>query len=161
MPPVETPISQGTRMSDKAASPGLPPYGLPITLERARRVALAAEAEAAGEGWAAVVAVVDSGGHLVTFARMDQAQLGSNRVALQKAETAVHFRRSSRGFQDLLDQGGSGLRALAMPHVIPIDGGLPLLKDGQVVGAVGVSGGTMEQDAKAAAAGAAALAHGD
>jgi glc operon protein GlcG len=105
-----------------------------------------------------VIAIVDSGGHLVLFQRLDQAHHGSETLAQQKARTAVDFRRPTAVFQDSIAQGGAHLRLLAAPNVLPLEGGVPLLRDGQVVGAIGVSGMQSGQDAQVANAGAAALA---
>ncbi len=134
------------------------PYGLPITLADARRVMAAAEAEAAGHGWPMVIAIVGSGGHLVMLHALDQAQHGSVPVAQGKAETAVNFRRPSKLFEDAVASGSLGLRLLGMHNLLPLDGGLPLIVDGHVVGAIGVSGMQSTHDAQVAAAGVAALA---
>lgn len=137
-----------------------PPYGLPITLADARRVMVAAEAEADAHGWPMVIAIVGSSGHLVMLHALDQAQHGSVMVAQAKAETALNFRRPSKIFEDAVAAGSLGLRLLGMPNVLPLDGGLPLIVDGCVIGAIGVSGMQSAQDAQVAAAGAAALAGG-
>jgi uncharacterized protein GlcG (DUF336 family) len=134
-----------------------PRYGAPITFECAQRVALAAQQEAHRNGWPMVIAIVDSGGHLVLQHRLDQAQLGSIEVARQKAETAVRFRRPTKRFEDALSQGGLHLRLLGMTNLTPLDGGLPLVVDGQVIGAIGVSGMQSHEDAQVADAGAATL----
>jgi len=138
-------------------APNPPRYGAPISLETAKRVVAAAEAEALAHRWPMVIAVVDSGGHLVILHRMDHAQLGSVAVAQLKAETAVSFRRSTKVFEEAVGAGGIGLRILSMPGVCALEGGLPLLLDGQVVGAIGVSGMQSTQDAQVATAGARAL----
>lgn len=132
-------------------------YGAPITLECAQRVAHAAQREAERHGWTMVIAIVDSGGHLVLHVRLDQAQLGSIEVARQKAETAVRFRRPTKRFEDALAEGGLHLRLLGMTNLTPLDGGLPLVVDGHVVGAIGVSGMQSHEDAQVAEAGAAVL----
>jgi hypothetical protein len=93
-----------------------------------------------------VVTVLDAGGHLVLTERMDNAQFGSVEPARQKAYTAVAFRRSTKVFEDMIAQGGSALRLLKLPDALPIEGGLPLVKDGKVIGAVGTSGGSAQQD---------------
>jgi glc operon protein GlcG len=131
----------------------VPLYGDPISLDRAKAVMEAAEAEAAREGWPMVIAIVDSGGNLVMLHRMDQAQLGSIVVAQQKAETSLRFRRPTKAFEDLVAAGGLGLRMLAMTNVLPLEGGLPLISDGRIVGAIGVSGMQSSQDAQVARAG--------
>ena len=138
--------------------PQLPlPYGPPLSLDLAKCIMAAAEAEAAANHWPMVIAVVDSGGHLLMLHRLDQAQHGSTSVAQFKAETAVNFRRPTKVFEDALASGGLGLRLLSMSNLSALEGGLPLIVDGQVVGAIGVSGMQSTQDAQVAAAGVAAL----
>jgi uncharacterized protein GlcG (DUF336 family) len=132
-------------------------YGPSLSLSAARHVAHAAENEASNNGWPMVIAIVDSGGHLVLQHRLDNAQLGSVEVARQKAETAVRFRRPTRVFEDALTQGGLHLRLLGMTNLVPLDGGIPLVVDGAVVGAIGVSGMRSDQDAQVAQAGVAAF----
>jgi glc operon protein GlcG len=133
------------------------PYGAPIPLVEAKRVLAAAQAEATKNKWNVAISIVDSGGHLVAFERMDTTQHGSVAVSQQKAETAVAFRRSSKVFQDGVAAGGEGLRTLRLPGALPIEGGLPLVIGGKIVGAIGVSGVTSAQDGIIAAAGVAAL----
>ncbi len=138
---------------------GRPPsYGPPISLAAAKEVMAAAEAEAVRRDWPVVIAVVDSTAHLVILHKMDQAQLGSVAVAQAKAETAVRFRRPTKAFEDLIAEGGAGLRMLAIPGAVSVEGGLPLMVGGEVVGAIGVSGMQSRQDAIVAQAGVAALA---
>jgi uncharacterized protein GlcG (DUF336 family) len=134
-----------------------PSYGAPIALAEAARVMAAAKAEAVRNDWPMVIAIVGSGGHLVMLHALDDAQHGSVAVAQAKAETAVNFRRSSKLFEEAVEAGGLGLRVLAMSNLLPLDGGLPLIVDGCVIGAIGVSGMQSTQDAQVAAAGAAAL----
>lgn len=138
--------------------PTILPYGPAISLRAAQDVADAAEAEALGNGWAMVIAVVDAGANLVLLHKMDQAQIGSIAVAQAKAESAVKFKRSTKLFEEALSAGGLGLRLVATAAACPLEGGLPLLQDGQVVGAIGVSGMQSAQDGVAAAAGAAVMA---
>ena len=141
-----------------ASAGGRPPdYGPPISLATARKVVAAAEAEAERRDWPMVIAIVDSTGHLVMLHRMDQAQLGSVAVAQAKAETAVKFRRSTKAFQDVVAEGGAGLRVLSMSGVSAVEGGLLLMVKGEVVGAIGVSGMQSGQDGEIARAGVAAL----
>jgi uncharacterized protein GlcG (DUF336 family) len=144
------------------AAPAVPttalPYGAPITLVQARAVLAAAQAEAIANKWAVVIAIVDTGGHLVLLERMDVTQYGSVDVALGKATTAAAFRRSSKAFQDLVAAGGEGLRTLSLPGATPVEGGLPLIHEGRIIGAIGVSGVTSVQDGQIARAGAAVLA---
>ena len=131
------------------------PYGAPIGLAEAKRVLAAAQAEAAKNNWMVAIAIVDTGGHLVAFERMDTTQTGSVDVAQEKARTSAAFRRPSKAFQDSVASGGEGLRVLRLPGALPIEGGLPLVRDGKIVGAIGVSGVTSAQDGQIAAAGAA------
>lgn len=134
-----------------------PSYGAPIALAEAARVMAAAQAEAVRNDWPMVIAIVGSGGHLVMLHALDDAQHGSVAVAQAKAETAVNFRRPSKLFEEAVEAGGLGLRVLAMSNLLPLDGGLPLIVNGCVIGAIGVSGMQSTQDAQVAAAGAAAL----
>ena len=137
--------------------PAIPSYGPSITLEQARKVSAAAQQEAQRNGWLMVVAIMDAGGHLVLLERMDQAQFGSVQVAQDKARSAVAFRRPTKAFHDMVAAGGEGLRMLVMSGAEPIDGGLPIIIHGAVVGSIGVSGGTSAQDGQVAQAGLAVL----
>ena len=137
-----------------------PPYGPPLSLDAARRVMAAAEAEAVANGWPMAIAVVDSTGHLVLFQKLDQANLGSVALAQRKAEAAALFRRSTKVFEDIIATAPGGVRLLSLgPDLVPNEGGVPLLASGAVVGAIGVSGMQSTQDGQVAAAGARALAH--
>ncbi len=132
------------------------PYGLPISLDDARKAAAAAEAEVAKAGSAPdAITVVDPGGHLIYFERMDNTQLGSVRIAIDKARSAVLFRRPTKALEDALAGGRNVI--LALHGAMPIEGGLPLVSGGKVVGAIGASGGTAAQDGQVAKAGAAAV----
>jgi uncharacterized protein GlcG (DUF336 family) len=128
------------------------PYGAPITLEQARKAIAAAQAEAAKQKWAMAVTIVDSGGHLVAFEKMDNTQLGSIDVSIDKAKCALLFRRSTKMFEESLAKGGENLRALRAPGVIPIEGGVPIVQDGKIIGAVGVSGARPVDDGQVAKA---------
>ena len=139
--------------------PPLPSYGPAITLEQARKISAAAQQNAQQNGWLMVVAIMDAGGHLVLLERMDQAQFGSVQVAQDKARSAVAFRRPTKAFHDMVAAGGEGLRMLVMSGAVPIDGGLPILINGAVVGSIGISGGTSAQDGQVAQAGLAVLAN--
>lgn len=130
-----------------------PPYGLAISLEDAQKVLAGAAEEARKNEWPVAIAVVDGGGHLVAFSRLDNTQLGSIEVALQKAKTSALFRRPTKVFEDALASGPTGARILRLPDALPIEGGLPIIRDGKVIGAVGVSGVTSTQDAQIAEAG--------
>ena len=103
------------------------------------------------------IAVVDTGGYLVYFERMQDTQLGSVEVAIEKAKSAALFRRPTKSFQDTVAGGGEGLRILRLTGAVPVEGGIPLIVDGKVVGAVGASGGSSDQDGRTARAGAASL----
>jgi len=133
------------------------PYGAPISLDQAKKVMAGAEAEAWKNSWNVVVAILDSGGHLVLLQRLDNTQFASVEVAQQKAYSAVAFRRPTKVFQDGVAAGGEGLRILKLAGATPVEGGLPLIFDGKVVGAIGVSGVTSQQDNQIAKAGADAL----
>ena len=130
------------------------PYGLPITLDNAKTAAAPALAEARKNNWMMAVAVVDPAGNLVYFEKMDGTQTGSVAVSIAKARSAALFKRSTKTFQDTLASGGEGLRVLRLENAVPVEGGLPLLMDGEVVGAIGLSGGTSAQDGQCAQAGA-------
>ncbi len=140
-----------------ANAQGMPPYGPAITYEQAKAVMAAAEAEAVKKNWAVVITIIDSGGQLVMMHRMDNASYGSIRVSEGKARTALDFRRPSNLFDGALAQGGVGLRILAIPGIMPIQGAVPIVYDGKVVGAIGTSGVTAEQDEQVSMAGAAAI----
>ena len=129
-------------------------YGAPINLETAKKLSAAAVAEASKNKWTMAVAIVDIAGDLVYFEKMDGTQTGSVKVALGKARSAVLFKRPTKVFQDGVAAGGEGLRLLGLEGAVPIEGGLPLAIDGKIVGAIGVSGGTSQQDGVAATAGA-------
>jgi glc operon protein GlcG len=133
------------------------PYGASITLEDAKKAAAAALAEARRNGWTMAVAITDTGGFLVYFEKLDDTQTASAVVAVDKARSAALFKRPTRAFQETLAAGGEGLRVLSLTGAVPIEGGLPLVVDGKIVGAIGVSGGTSAQDSQCAKPGADAL----
>jgi glc operon protein GlcG len=126
-----------------------------LSLDDARAVAAAAGAKAAQEGWPVVIAILDSGGHLLYLERADGAQLGSVTVAQEKARTALMFRRPSQAFEETIASGK--VHMLGLPGVTPVAGGLPLSWRGEIVGAIGVSGVLSSQDAEIAQSGAAVL----
>jgi glc operon protein GlcG len=126
-----------------------------LTLAAARRIVAAAEAEARTRGVGVVVAVVDDAGHVIELARMDNAQVASVNVGIGKARTAAIYRRPSRVFEEQIRNGR--IAALALADATPLQGGLPIVIDGKVVGAVGVSGDTPQIDEEIALAGLAAL----
>jgi glc operon protein GlcG len=126
-----------------------------LTLAAVKRVAAAAEAEAVRNNWNVVIAIVDDAGHPLWLQRMDGVQIASIEVALAKARTAALYRRPTKAFADAIS-GGNQLMAM-LPDVMPLEGGVPIIVNGQVLGAVGVSGVTAQQDGVIAAAGIAAL----
>ncbi len=148
-------LALGTVATAAAQMPN--PYGPPISLETARKVAAPALAEAAKNNWTIAVAIVDPSGNLVYYEKMDNTQLGSANVSIDKARSAAQFKRPTKAFQDAVAKGGEGLRVLALPGAIPLEGGIPLVSDGKIVGAIGASGMTSAQDAQCAKAGADSL----
>ncbi len=133
------------------------PYGTPISLEQAKKAVAAAEAESRKNHWNMVITVLDTGGHLVMLERMDGVQLGSIGAAEDKAYSAVMYRRPTKVFQDLVAQGGANIRLLGLRGASVLEGGIPIIVGGKLIGAIGVSGHTSEQDAQVAKAGADAL----
>ena len=129
------------------------PYGMSIGLERAKQVMAAAEAEAKRRNWKMNIAVVDTNGELVQFERMEGAQIASGTISIGKARTAARFRRESRVFYNVYESGHSYISTLD-PTLIASPGGFPLIEGGKVIGAVGCSGGTGDQDAAVCKAGA-------
>src|SRR4029077_17896314 len=128
-------------------------YGPSITLENAKAVAEAALKEARANAWTMAVAIVDTHGTLVYFEKMDDTPLGSTIVSQDKARSAARFKRPTKAFQDMLASGGDGVRVLRIKGAVPVDGGLPIMMSGKVVGGVGLSGGTSAQDGQCAKAG--------
>ncbi len=126
-----------------------------LTLEDAKRVAVAAEAEALSNGWKVVIAVVDDGGHLLYLQRSHDTQFGSVETAMAKAHATVAFQRPTKASEDAVLSGR--LIHLALPGVIPAEGGVPLLREGAIIGGIGISGVRSFQDGQIAAAGANAL----
>ena len=149
-------LGAGSVAAQQPAAPAPPvtPYGPPLGLEAAKKIMAAAEAEATKNNWPMAIVILDSTGHLVMLHRLDNTQYGSIAVAEDKANTAVNFRRPSKAFEDLVAQGGVGLRMLGLRGATPVEGGLPIIVDGKVVGAIGASGGTAPQDGQVAKAGA-------
>ena len=138
----------------QAQQPAPPPaYGPPISLETAKKVMAAAEAEAVKNNWGMVITILDSGGNLVMAHRMDNAPLASVGISRGKARTAVEFKRPSKALEDGIAGGGAGLRLLSLPGVF-VEGGVPIVVDGKIVGAIGASGAASGQDAQVAQAGA-------
>jgi glc operon protein GlcG len=126
-----------------------------LTLEIAKELSAAAEAEAIKNGWNVVIAIVDEGGRLMHLVRRDGTQYGSIEVAQDKARTAIAFRRPTKAFEEAIAGGRNAL--LRLGDATPIEGGLPIVVDGEMLGAIGVSGVTSEQDAHIAQAGLDAL----
>ena len=137
-----------------AAPPPAPPYGLSIGNEATKKALAAAEAEAKKNNWAVAIAIVDTGGNLVAFSRIDNTQNASVEIAIGKASTSVDFKRPTKALQDAIAQGGSNLRLLAVKSATPLEGGVPIVVDGKIIGGIGVSGVTSAQDAEVAMAGA-------
>jgi uncharacterized protein GlcG (DUF336 family) len=146
-------VSMASAQQPAAAPPPPPPYGSPISLEQAKKVMAGAEAEAQKNNWNVVMAILDSGGNVVMLQRMDGAQFGSIEVAKEKAYSSVAFRRPTKAFDDALAQGGTNLRILKLPGASPLEGGIPIVVDGKLIGAIGVSGVTSAQDAQIGRAG--------
>jgi uncharacterized protein GlcG (DUF336 family) len=132
----------------------MPQYGASITLEQARKVMAAADAEARKNNWPMAIAIVDTAGQLVLFEKQDNTQTGSIQVSQEKAVSAAMFRRPTKVFQDIVAKGGEGLRILGLRGASPVEGGLPLHVDGKIIGAIGVSGAASDQDGMVAKAGA-------
>jgi len=126
-----------------------------LNLEAAKTILAAAQAEAKRKNWTMVICVVDDGAHLICLERMDGTQIGSVKVAQEKAATAVRFKRASKVLEDAVTGGRSVV--MKLPGATPIEGGLPIIVDGEIVGGIGVSGGTSAQDGEVGAAGLAAL----
>ena len=133
------------------------PYGAPISLEQAKKPAAAAKAEAAKNNWTMAIAIVDTSGNLVYYEKMDNTQIGSATVAIDKARSAVLYKRPTKAWQDGLAACGTGLRILRIQGAMPVEGGHPLILDGKIIGAIGVSGDSSEHDNQCATAGVAAL----
>jgi len=127
-----------------------------LTLEAAKQIAAAAEAEARKNNWTMVISVVDDGGHLIYLERMDGTQIGSVEVSQEKAATAVRFKRLTKALEDTVAGGRQVM--LRLPGATPIEGGLPIMAGSELIGAIGVSGGTSPQDGQVAAAGLTAAA---
>lgn len=121
-----------------------------LTLAAAKQIAAAAHAEAVANQWSMVICIVDDGGHLIYLERMDGAQIGSVEVAREKAATAVRFKRPTKVLEDAV--AGGRTVVLGLPGATPIEGGVPIAVDGEIIGAVGVSGGTAAQDGQVAQA---------
>jgi glc operon protein GlcG len=140
-----------------AQTPPAPLYGEPISLDNAKKVLHAAQAFALSKQWTVVIAIVDAGGTLVTLEKIDNTQIASVDVAIAKARTANNFKRPTKALEDAIAGGGVGLRVLSLPGAVPVEGGEPILFNGKIIGAIGVSGMSASQDGEVAKAGLAAL----
>jgi len=152
----QAPAAPATPPPAGGTADGMPfdvPYGTPIGLEAAQKLIAATEAEASKHRWKLNIAVVDTHGDLVAFARMDGAQLASINIAQGKARTAARYRRESRVFYNAFETG-HGYVATLDPTLIASPGGYPLIENGKIIGAIGCSGGTGDQDAASCKAGA-------
>lgn len=132
-----------------------PSYGTPINLEMAKKAATAALAEARRNNWNVAVAILDTHGMLIYYEMMDDTQTSSATIAIEKGKTAAMFRRPSKAFEDGI--AGGRVAILGLPGATPIDGGLPIMVGGKVIGGIGVSGVNSDQDAQIARAGLEAL----
>lgn len=134
-----------------------PDYGPPISLDNAKKVMAAADGEAAKNNWPVVIAIIDSGGHIVMLHKRDNAQLASLEVAPGKAKTALMYKRPTKVLDDAISSGGAGVRFLALKDITPLEGGFPIVMDGKIVGAIGVSGVLSAQNSQIGRAGIDAL----
>jgi glc operon protein GlcG len=148
-------MAAGSALAQQPAASA--PYGPPITLDQSKRAMAAAELEAAKNSWPVAITILDSGGNIVMFHKIDNTQLSAVTVSEGKARTALEFKRPSKALDDAIAAGGAGMRLLALKNITPIEGGLPVVVDGRIIGAIGVSGALSSQDAQVAKAGADAL----
>jgi glc operon protein GlcG len=137
--------------------PPTTPYGAPIGLAQAKKVTAAAEAEAVRNGWSMVIVIMDSADHVVMQEKLDNTQYGALAGAEDKARSALHFKRSTKDLEEVLARGGIGLRYLALRGAMPLEGGVPIVADGKIVGSIGVGGGTSVQDGQVAKVGSESL----
>ena len=150
-------VSMAVALTAGAAGAQAPPeYGAPITNEQAKKVMAGAEAEAVKNKWPVVITILDSGGNIMMVQRLDNAQFGSVDISRDKAKSAVALRRPTKALQDLIAQGGANLRLLNIGYSV-LEGGIPIIVGGKVIGGIGVSGVTSQQDAQIAQAGIDAL----
>jgi uncharacterized protein GlcG (DUF336 family) len=147
-------VAVTTVSAQQPAAPAPPPpsYGMPISLDQAKKVMSGAEAEAKKNNWPVAIVILDSGGQMVMMQRLDNTQWGSVDIAKEKARSAVALRRPTKALQDAIAQGGSNLRLLSTGFSM-LEGGIPIIVDGKIIGSVGVSGVTSQQDAQTAQAG--------
>jgi glc operon protein GlcG len=143
-------------MASKMKSPQMPnPYGLNINLATAKKIALAATKEAERIKINVIIAIVDTGGHLIYLERFDKAQFGSIDVAVHKARCSVAYKRPTRAFEEAVNSGKINL--LTLDDICAVEGGLPIIQGGKIIGAIGVSGGTTQEDGQIATAAIRAL----
>ena len=143
-------------MANKVKSPQMPnPYGLNINLATAKKIAWAAAKEANRIKINAIIAIVDAGGHLIYLERFDKAQFGSIDVAVHKARCSVAYKRPTKAFEEAVNSGKISL--LTLDDICIVEGGLPIIQSGKIVGAIGVSGGTSQEDGQIATSGISAL----
>ncbi|WP_276372785.1 heme-binding protein [Chryseolinea sp. H1M3-3] len=140
-----------------STAPPVPMYGESITLENARKILSAAEAFAKSKQWPVAIAIVDIGGNLVAFERIDNTQVASIDIAIAKAKTANNFKRTTKVLEDAVAGGGAGLRVLSIPGALPLEGGEPIYANGKIIGGIGVSGMQSGQDAEVVKAGLAVV----
>jgi uncharacterized protein GlcG (DUF336 family) len=133
------------------------PYGPPVSVENAKKAAAASLAEALKNHWTMAVAVVDPSGTLIYYEKMENTQVGSADIAIAKARSAALFKRPTKALQDALAAGGAGLRILGLAGAVPVEGGIPLVADGKIVGAIGLSGDSSDHDGQCATVGAATV----
>jgi len=144
----------GFSLAASVALAQVPQYGSNVTLDQAKKAIAAGQAEAKKNNWPVAIAVVDTAGLLVAYERLDGTQTASVQIAIDKAVSAAMYRRSTKVFQDAVAGGGAGLRALNLRGASTVEGGLPLIVDGKIIGGIGVSGVNADQDGVAAKAGA-------
>lgn len=132
-------------------------YGAPVDIDTAKKIAAGALAEAKKNNFTMAIAITDAAGDLVYFEKMDGTQSGSVEVAQGKARSAARFKRPTKVFEDIVTAGGNGLRILGLQGAVPIEGGIPIVIGGKIVGAIGTSGGSAAQDGQVAKAGLAAV----
>jgi glc operon protein GlcG len=146
-------MADGPEATDSVAAP----FGRPVELSDARTVIAAVRQAATERGWAVSVAVLDLGGKLVALERMDRAMMASPEVAVAKAMGAIAFKRPTKMLQEAIVSGFTPMLSLSFVGMVPIEGGLPILKDGEIIGAVGVSGQSPTGDAELAEIGLGAI----
>ncbi len=148
-------VLAGALLAGQAAAQQRPGYGTAVNLETAKKIAAASLAEARRNNWNVAVAILDTHGMLIYYEMMDDTQTSSATIAVEKGKTAAMFRRPSKAFEDGIAAGRVAI--LGLPGATPIDGGLPILVNGKIIGGIGVSGVNSDQDAQIARAGLDAL----